>query len=88
MIGEYLVRRCSEAVSFHATRGLPVDEALIVVVTPKGWKAPPKFPRGQILQAKEDGSRVRTLPAFKLLAWLVANGFAKLRTTGERDSQS
>ncbi|UPT95493.1 hypothetical protein J4G48_0040780 [Bradyrhizobium barranii subsp. apii] len=65
--------------------GLPMKEAHLLVTTPKGWKAPPKFPRGKIVQVKEDGSRIRYLPAMNLLAWLAANGFVKLKSEDRDD---
>ena len=57
-----------------------MDAARIMIVTPKGWKAPQKFPRGEIVQWKEDGSRVRYLPAANVLAWLAGNGLVKIQT--------
>ena len=65
--------------------GLPMKEAHVLVTTPKGWKAPPKFPRGKIVQWKEYGSRIRYLPAMNLLAWLAANGVVKLKSEDRDD---
>lgn len=67
-----LAKQCADVMTARAKLGLSCIDAEILVVTPKGWKAPPKFPRGQIVQWKEDGSRVRYFPAIKTLAWLVA----------------
>jgi hypothetical protein len=73
-----MAAKCAEAVNFNASHGFDVETAQLLVVTPKGWKAPPKFPRGQIAQWKEDGSRLRYFPAFRVLAWLAANDLAKV----------
>ena len=50
-----------------------------MITTPKGWKAPPRFPRGRIVRWLEDGSRVRTLPAANVLAWLAGNGLVNVK---------
>lgn len=68
-----LAKQCADNINSCTSVGLAATDAMILVVTPKGWKAPPKFPRGQIVQWKEDGSRVRYLPAMNTLAWLAAN---------------
>lgn len=73
-----LAEKCVTAMNSSTSIGLKLEEANICIVTPKGWKAPPKFPRGEIVQWKEDGSRIRYLPSMNVLAWLVANGFVKL----------
>ena len=65
-----LAQQCVTSINSSTQLGLPVEQACILVVTPPKWKAPPKFPRGQIVQWKEDGSRVRYLPAMNTLAWL------------------
>jgi hypothetical protein len=40
------------------------------IVLPKGWRAPKGFPRGELLQEKEDGSRVVRVNAKRMLRWL------------------
>lgn len=75
-----LVERCVESINALAALKMPMKDAHIAIVTPKGWKAPPRFPRGEIVQWKEDGSRVRYLPAMNVLAWLAANGFVKVES--------
>ena len=72
-----LVQLCANSLNAARKLGLPMEEAHVLVTTPKGWKAPPKFPRGKIINHTEDGSRVRYLPAMNLLAWFVANGIVK-----------
>jgi hypothetical protein len=74
-----LARKCAENINFATKHGLPIEDASIMITTPKGWKAPPRFPRGRIVQWKEDGSRVRTLPAAKVLAWLAGNGLVNVK---------
>jgi hypothetical protein len=73
-----LATLCVNSMNAATKLGLPMAESHVLVTTPKGWRAPPKFPRGKIVQSKEDGTRVRYLPAMTLLAWLAANGFVKI----------
>lgn len=68
-----LAAKCAESINFNTTHGFPMDDASVLITTPQVWKAPPKFPRGEIVQWKEDGTRVRYLPAARLLAWLAAH---------------
>jgi hypothetical protein len=74
-----LAKQCVENINFYTTNGMPAEEAAILITTPKGWKAPPRFPRGEILQVKEDGTRVRRLPAMNTLAWLAGNGLVNVK---------
>jgi hypothetical protein len=67
---------------------MPLEEAHVLVTTPKGWKAPPKWPRGVIVQVKEDGTRIRYFPALKLLAWLGANGLINIKYESDRDAET
>lgn len=78
MKADDLVKRCVDSMNFYTSNGMKMEDASVMIVTPKGWKAPPKFPRGEIVMWKEDGSRVRHLPAMNLLAWLAANGAVKI----------
>lgn len=68
-----LAAQCAKQINECAALGIDAKSAGIAIVTPKGWKAPPRFPRGQIVQWKEDGTRVRYLPAMNTLAWLAAH---------------
>lgn len=73
-----LAKLCVDSMNSGTQLGLKASEARVCLVTPPKWKAPPKFPRGEIVQAKEDGSRVRYLSAMNVLAWLVANGMVSM----------
>lgn len=75
-----LAQQCADNINARAKLGMPTKDAAVLVVTPKGWKPPPRFPRGRIVQWKEDGSRVRYLPAVNTLAWLAANFDIKIHT--------
>lgn len=74
-----LAKRCMENINFYTTNKMPAEDAAVLITTPKGWKAPPKFPRGEIVQVKEDGTRIRRLPAMRLLAFLVGNNLTTLK---------
>lgn len=63
---------CDHVIASYKSMDLPVDKANITLVTPHGFKRPPKFPRGYLLQVKGDGSRVWHFPAVRILAWLKA----------------
>lgn len=72
-----LANTCAERASWYTLNGFDPKEAVVLVVTPKGWKPPPRWPRGRILCRNDDGSRIRYLPALTTLAWLVGHGLAK-----------
>lgn len=74
-----LAKQCVENINFCTLNQMPAVEAAILITTPKGWKAPPKFPRGEIVQVKEDGTRIRRMPAMRLLAYLVGNNLTTLK---------
>ncbi len=61
---------CNASLTGARELGLEESQANITLVLPKGFKAPPRFPRGYLLQVKDDGSRLRSFPATKLLAWI------------------
>jgi len=71
---------CDDVIASYKSMGLPHDKANITIVTPKRWKAPPKFPRGYLLQVKEDGSRISHYPATRVLTWLSSNNMADTTT--------
>jgi hypothetical protein len=77
-----LAQLCVNSLNAAKKLGLPAKEAGTVLTLPKGFKPPPKFPRGKLLQVKEDGTRIRWMSAFNLLAWLVANNLIKLASEG------
>lgn len=60
---------CTTIIESYRSMELPIDKANVTLVTLKGFKAPPKFPRGYLLQVKPDGSRVWHFPATRVLAW-------------------
>jgi hypothetical protein len=43
---------CRDSLAGAREFDIPEAKANITLVTPKGWKAPPKFPRGYLLQVK------------------------------------
>lgn len=58
-------------------------KAGVTFVLPKGWKRPPKFPRGELLSEIERGGRALRVYSFNpmhVLAWLGANGLIKVTT--------
>ncbi|WP_242221661.1 hypothetical protein [Shinella zoogloeoides] len=64
---------CNDVIASYKSMDLPYEKANITLVTPRGWKPPPKFPRGYLLQVKEDRSRLWHFPAVRVLAWLRSN---------------
>jgi hypothetical protein len=74
---------CATSISQCASLGLPCEDARILITTPKGWKAPPRFPRREMVQWKEDGTRVSYVKAVRVLAWLAANGLVRIKSEGE-----
>lgn len=61
---------CNARLTGARELGLDESKASVTFVLPKGFKPPPRFPRGYLLQVKDDGSRLRSFPATKLLAWI------------------
>jgi hypothetical protein len=61
---------CNASLTGARELGLDDSKASVSLVLPKGFKPPPKFPRGYLLQVKDDDSRLRSFPAKKLLAWV------------------
>jgi hypothetical protein len=80
-----LAQLCVNSLNAAKKLSLPEKEAGTILTLPKGFKPPPKFPRGRLLQVKEDGTRIRWMPAFNLLAWLVANNLIKLASEGSNE---
>lgn len=77
MTPQHLADACANSINLATQIGTPTDKASIQITTPKGWKTPPKFPRGWLAQVKEDGTRIRYVNAMKVLAWLAANEMIK-----------
>lgn len=61
---------CNASLTGARELGLEESQANVTLVLPKGFKPPARFPRGYLLQVKDDGSRLRSFPAKKLLAWI------------------
>lgn len=61
---------CNASLTGARELGLEESKASVSLVLPKGFKPPPRFPRGYLLQVKDDGSRLSSFPAKKLLAWV------------------
>jgi hypothetical protein len=76
-----LAQQCVNAMNFW--KGEP-EKARIIIVLKKGWKAPPKFPRRELLCQNSGGQNVYSLSAMNVLAWLVANGLVNVATNHKR----
>ena len=61
---------CNASLTGARELGLDESKASVTLVLPQRFKAPPMFPRGYLLQVKDDGSRLRSFPAKKLMAWI------------------
>ena len=58
---------------------LDAKEAIVAgtrmtLVLPKGFRRPPKFPRGELLCENCDGRNVYSFNPQRMVAWLVASG--------------
>ena len=80
-----LAKQCVEAINFWPENA---DVATITVVLPKGWKAPPKFPRRTLLCINSSGQKVYSLSAMNVLAWLAANGLVDVAAASVSPSRS
>lgn len=72
-----LAEQCVKAMNFWKGEA---EKATITITLPKGWKRPPKFPRGELLCVNPGGERVYSLNAMNVLAWLAANGLVNVET--------
>jgi hypothetical protein len=61
---------CTASLTGARELGLDESKASVSLVLPEGFKPPPRFPRGYLLQIKDDGSRLSSFPAKKLLTWV------------------
>lgn len=61
---------CTASLTGARELGLDDRKGSVSLVLPKGFKPPARFPRGYLLQIKDDGSRLSSFPAKKLLAWI------------------
>jgi hypothetical protein len=76
MSPQEMEKSCTDIIESYRSRGFPIDMANVTLVTPHGFKKPPKFPRGYLLQVKDDGRRIWHFPAVRVLAWLRAQAGA------------
>ncbi|MEB2845907.1 hypothetical protein [Endobacterium cereale] len=61
---------CKDSLAGAVEFGLPRDKACVILVTPPGFKPQQGFPRGYLLQVKDDGRRIKSYPALRVLAWI------------------
>ncbi len=78
----HLAIRCAESINSACKYSLPAEDATVLLILPKAWKAPAKFPRGKTAQWKEDGTRVAYFNAMNVLAWLGAQGIVSINLNG------
>lgn len=78
MIPGDMARSCLDAMEACRDFGRPETDAKVTLVTPQGFKPPPKFPRGYLLQVKPDGARLWHFPAARVLLWLRSNGLVAI----------
>ncbi|WP_316207512.1 hypothetical protein [Bradyrhizobium sp. SZCCHNR3118] len=75
-----LALRCVENINFSTSHKWPAEDAMVLITTPKGWKAPPKFPRSEIVTVNPNsGVRVRRISAMRLLAYLIGNNLTTIK---------
>ena len=70
MTPKEMEKACTDIIESYREGGWPEDKANVTLVTPPGFKRPPKFPRGYLLQVKDDGRRIWHFNAMRLLAWI------------------
>lgn len=68
-----LEKLCDESIASTVDLGFHAKQANVMLTTPRGWKAPPKFPRGYLLQVKDDGLRIWSFSAERVKAWVRSN---------------
>ena len=61
--------RAKLSLASYEKAGCDLKYAGVTLVFPRGWKAPPKFPRGELLMQREFDN-VRSIPSQKLLKWV------------------
>jgi hypothetical protein len=69
-----MARSCLDAMEACREFDRRESDAKVTLVTPQGFKPPPKFPRGYLLQVKSDGAHLWHFPASRVLSWLQSNG--------------
>ena len=55
----------------------------MTLVLQRGWKRPPKFPRGELLCSHSNGRKVYSYDPKKVLAWLEANGLVSVAPSAD-----
>ena len=73
-----LAAQCAKAINWHTQNGWPMEHATITIVLPRRWKAPPKFPKRELLCENSKSESVYSLSAVDVLAWLVSNGLVQM----------
>ncbi|WP_315729913.1 hypothetical protein [Bradyrhizobium sp. SZCCHNRI2010] len=77
---DQLAKQCVENINFNTLNGFPAEDANVLFTTPKGWKAPPKFPRSELTTVNPNtGERVRRISAMRLLAYLIGNNLTTIK---------
>ena len=66
-----LATACMDAIEQAMKRGEPSSKAQVMLTMPRGWRAPPGFPRGELACITSAGESVRYLPALRVAHWLV-----------------
>lgn len=79
-----LAAQCVKSMNFW--KGEP-EKAIVTLTFPKGWKAPPKFPRRELL-CDNGKSKVYAVSAMNVLAWLAANNLIKVEARVENAANS
>lgn len=80
-----LANQCARAMNGSTLAGLPIEDTRVMLILPKGWKAPPKFPKRTLLCVNQRDERVYQINAMNLLAWLVGNKLATITITTNKE---
>lgn len=78
---EALAQACRAAIA------RPGAKPRISVALPRCWRAPKGFPRRELLCVNGLGERVYSIPADRLLRWLVAEGLVAEAKPGENPTK-
>lgn len=63
-------KSCEDIIASYREMDIPPEKANVTLVTPAGFKKPKGFPRGYLLQVKDDGRRIWHFNAVRVLNWL------------------
>lgn len=83
-----IAKQCANAITSSTNLGLPCEQSVVMLVIPKGWKPPPKFPRGVTACWRGDESRVVYFNAMNVLAWLAAHNLVKVEAAVTQPKES